>query len=160
MSYTILEFDNFGKKIDELNCILPNSLTFLPENFDEVKSSNEFIYADSITDIKKIFRLKNIQTEFVNNSLPRYRAKRNADWFGPAFFISFSILTENDQLITLALNILSNYITDLFKGSFTAKKAKLEIIVEITKNKEFRKITYEGNPEGLKDLDKVIKSLK
>ena len=160
MSYTIIEYDNFGKKIEELNCILPSTLSFLPENFDEVKISDEFIYADSITDIKKIFRLNKIPTEFVNDKVPKYRAKRNADWFGPAFFIGFSILTENDQLITIALNVLSNYITDLFKGSFTAKKAKLDIIIEISKNKEFRKITYEGSPEGLKDLDKVIKSLK
>lgn len=160
MSHSIETYENFENRITDLKCLLPDVLSFLPENLDDATKVNEFIYSDSITDLRKIFKSNNIQTEFLSNEIPKFRLRKNADWFGPAFFIAFSMLTENKDLITVALNVLSNYVTDLFKGSFSTKTAKLEIVVEISKNKEYRRIKYEGSPEGIKDLPKIINSLK
>lgn len=70
------------------------------------------------------------------------------------------MLSENSTLLSVGINVLSNYVTDYFKGTFGSQNVKLEIIVETKPKKVYKSINYEGNLDGLKDLPKIIKSLK
>ena len=54
---------------------------------------------------------------------------------------------------SIALNIISNYLTDWFKGAFGNNKVKLDIVIEATGCK---RIHYEGNVEGLKQIEGII----
>jgi len=54
--------------------------------------------------------------------------------------------------VTIALNVISSYLTEWFKGiPKNNRKVKLSIVLE-TKKKEYKKIEYEGPPDGLKQL--------
>lgn len=133
---------------------------FFPENFNAANDTSKFIYSETTSDLKKIFKNNHQLISYINNEKPLLRVRKNADWFGPAIFISFSTLVQNPELINISLNLISNYLYDFFKGSVSEKKVKLDIIVESKKKAEYTKIEYEGNIEGLKDLEKIIKQLK
>lgn len=133
---------------------------FFPENFDETTDTSKFIYSETTSDLKKIFKINNQEISYINNEKPLLRVRKSADWFGPAIFISFSTLVQNPELISISLNLISSYLYDFFKGSVSDKKVKLDIIVENKKKTEYSKIQYEGNIEGLKDLENIIKQLK
>ena len=78
----------------------------------------------------------------------------------PALFVGYSLWSQNPTALNLALNVAANYITDFFKGIGGAKKVKLEIIVEKTKGKEFRKLSFEGSPEQLPaNLPEIISKM-
>ncbi|MFT3844748.1 MAG: hypothetical protein QM725_06835 [Lacibacter sp.] len=160
MNYKIDTYSDFLNLADKFLQEPKLNLTFLPENLNEVQDSEKFIYSESTTDIRKVFRLDNIPIDYLTNDKPILRARKSADWFGPTLFIGFSILTDSPTLINISLNILSNYLYDFFKGTVSNKKVKFELVVESKRNKEFRKITYEGPVEGIKDLEGVIKQLK
>ncbi|MEO6149186.1 MAG: hypothetical protein ABIP28_03455 [Mucilaginibacter sp.] len=136
------------------------NIAFLPENLNEFEDSAKFIYSESTTDIKKAFRLNNISVDYLTCDKPLLRARKSADWFGPTFFIGFSMLAENSTLINISLNVLSNYLYDFFTGNAPSKIVKFEIVVESKKSKEFQKITYEGPVQGINELGVVIKQLK
>ncbi len=136
------------------------NLTFLPENLTDVQDSAKFIYSETTTDLRKVFKLNNIVIDYLTNDKPILRGRKSADWVGPTLFIGFSILTDNSTLINVSLNLLSNYLHDFFKGTISNKKVKFDIIIEIERNKEFQKVTYEGTVEGIKELAEVIKELK
>lgn len=160
MSYKIESFENFYVRIKDLNCKLPETLSFLPENFSEANSPTDFIYSDTVNDVIKIFRTNEIMASVLDETNPRFRTRKNNDWLGPGIFIGFSLLTENSYLVTMALNVLSNYLTDLFKGSIQSRSVKFELVIETRKNVEFKKITYDGGVEGIIELVEIIKSLK
>jgi len=132
----------------------------LPENLEEAESKSEFVYTDNALTVKKLFRKNNIQSDTLEKENLHFRQRRSIDWYAPTIYIGFSLLTENSTLVSIALNVLSNYITDFFKGTFGEKKVKLDIVVEVTPKTTYKRISYEGNAEGLKNLDKIIKSLK
>jgi len=69
-------------------------------------------------------------------------------------------MSQNPAAISVALSVLANYVTDLFKGTVGSKKVSLDIYVEKTDKKTVTKIKYTGDAEGLKNLDGVIKQLK
>ncbi|WP_405569676.1 hypothetical protein [Winogradskyella sp. Asnod2-B02-A] len=159
MNYKIEE-SNLLEKLSELEIDIPESLTFLPENISEVSNKSDFIFADSTTDFKKVFRLNNIAAAQLNSDSSIYRNRKSADYYGPAIFISLSMLSENQHLIAIAINVASEYCKDFFKGTLGKKKVKLDIYVETHKKKTVKKISYEGDSEGIKDLVDVIKSVK
>ena len=130
----------------------------MPENLEEAKSKEEFIFSDSLSDIEKIFKENNVSFSQLGGFSDQYRIRKNADWWGPSLFFGASILSENSNVVSIALNVLSNYLTDFFKGSFSDKKVKIEIYVEERKDVKFKKITYEGGVEGIKELEKIIKA--
>lgn len=160
MNYKIDTYSDFENLTDKFLQEPKLNLTFLPENLTEVQGSEKFIYSESTTDIRKAFRLDNIQVDYLTNDKPILRARKSADWFGPTLFIGFSILAENSTLINISLNVLSNYLHDFFKGTVSNKKVKFELVIESKKNKEFQKITYEGPVDGIKNLERVIKQLR
>jgi len=159
MNYKIEE-SNLIDKLKELEIDIPESLTFLPENILEVNNQSEFIFADSTTDFKKSYRLNELQSTELNSDSSIYRSRKSADFYGPAIFISLSMLSENQHLIEIAINVASEYCKDIFKGTLGKKKVKLDIYVETHKKKTVKKISYEGDSEGIKDLTDIIKSLK
>lgn len=69
---------------------------------------------------------------------------------GRTDYFYFSNVTPH--LVTIALNVISSYLTEWFKGiPKNNRKVKLSIVLE-TKKKEYKKIEYEGPPDGLKQL--------
>jgi len=69
------------------------------------------------------------------------------------------LLSQNPHLMTIALNVISNYLTEWFRGiPRDGRKVKLRIITE-TKSGLYKEIEYEGPPDGLKDLPEVIREV-
>ena len=69
-----------------------------------------------------------------------------------------SLYSQNQALVSVALNVLGNYATDFFKGIGGTHEVDLNIVVGKA-NRTFKKITYRGPIEGLKDLAKVIREV-
>jgi hypothetical protein len=157
MNYIIEDSDLFTK-ISSLNLSIPESITFLPENIEKVNNENELIFADSTIDIRKLFRLNSVETTELIPISKSYNRKA-ADFYGPAIFVSLSMLSENPNVVSVALNLLSSYIYDRFKGTTGSKKVKLEIYVETKKNKAVKKIIYDGDASELHKLKDIIKTL-
>lgn len=84
--------------------------------------------------------------------------QRSIDWFGPTLLITTSALTQNPELISITLNVISNYITDFFKGR-NEPNIKISLLIQQSKT-QFKKLDYEGDREGLKEVEKLIRQLK
>lgn len=159
MTHTIVE-SNFLDKLTELQIEKPETFTFVPENIIDSKTPEDFIFSDSLIDVKKVFKHNNIDISELNNNSAKYRSRKSADFYAPSIFLGLTLLTENPDVISVGLNVLSEYIADFLKGSLGKKEVQLDIYVETKKNKIVKKITYNGNAEGIKALDKIIKKLK
>lgn len=157
MNYQIRDFQTLP---DIFPLYSRSSLTFLPENLNDIQDPSRFIYSETTTDIKKIFKSENLTINYLTDDKPTLRARKSADWFGPTIFIGFSILAQNSNLINISLNLLSSYLYDFFKGSTSTKKVKFDLVIESKKDKEFKTISYEGPVDGIKELEGVIKELR
>jgi len=111
MDYKIEEF-NFDNRLVELELKRPYGLTFFPENFETANKKDDFIFAESMVDLNKLFRQSNISFEAFGGDTELYRSRKNADIYLPAIFLSFSLISENPNIISVSLNILSSYVHD------------------------------------------------
>jgi len=140
--------------------LLTNIVSIIPDNYDAVRTPEEAVYAGPAETVKKLFNSGGVKTEFIelkNNSWAS--DKRGADWFGPALFISSLMITENPNAVSVALNILSNYLSTAFGiGGSPGSNARFKILVKNESSGVTKEISYDGPIDGIKELNKVVKS--
>jgi len=158
MPFVIENYMNVKERAFELGCNIPDGLSFLPRNFDSAKERKDLVYESSVSDIRVLFRDAGIIETRIEKQGDKYPYKQNKhfDWIGPIIFISASILSQNPDIISITEGIISNYLTDLFKGSSYSANIKLSYIIEKTKDKEVKRFSYEGDVTGLDKLPKII----
>ncbi len=157
MDYNIEDI-NIKNRLTELNLILPSNLAFFPENFEEAEGKEKFIFTESLADLNKIFKQKNINLEVFGQNTELYRTRKNADIYLPAIFLSLSIITENPSILTVSLNLLSSYVFERIKGSIGRKTVQIEFYIETKEKGKLKKLSYKGDAEGIEKLEKVIKT--
>lgn len=81
--------------------------------------------------------------------------QRSGDWFAPILFVSSVAMTQNPEMISIALSVIANYVTDFFKGK-DSPNIQLKVIHKETKTSKLTEIYYEGKLEGLSILKETI----
>ena len=83
---------------------------------------------------------------------------------GPVLFVSYAILSENPHILSVALSVIANYVTDLFKGSPEPARAKLSVVIETQTTKTTKtttkKIDFDGPPDKIPEITAFIKDIK
>lgn len=160
VSTNIAEYVNLAKKMADLGCIYPESgLALLPLNFESAKSMAELRHASQTSTIRKLFLNNGLPlSEIVERSQrPPYVKNKSSALVLPIIYFSASLYSQNPTLVNIALNVVSNYVFETLRGVGMGREVKLEIVIEKTKGKEYRRISYSGPVDGLKALPDSIR---
>lgn len=160
MTTDVTEYLNVSQKLADLGCRYPNGLALLPANFESATSIADFRQVSEAATVKTLFRNAGLPHDDIveRDQRPPYIQNNALEWVAPTLFISAALLSENQHSVSVALSVIANYATDFFKGISGKKSIKLDVVVEKTKSKTCKKISYEGNAEGLKGLADVIRA--
>lgn len=135
----------------------PNVISFIPyeENID-FNNEKKVAYTESTIPIKKLFAENNIISElaFSNFKDCVFSENHSIEWFGPTIFFPLMVISQNPQVVSFCINIISNYVYDLFKGRSKDPEIKCNFIYEEKNGK--KKIHYNGPVTGLKEIKDII----
>jgi hypothetical protein len=155
------EFPDIKKKAQELGCNVPKTIAILPRNFISAKSKVDLVNENTTTTVRVLWKQAGIietPIEKEGEKIPEL-ALNWFEWVGPTILFTSALITQNPQLVDIALGVISNYLTDWFKGlPKEQKKARLNIVEE-TRSGSYKRLQYEGDVEGLKELPKIVRSL-
>jgi hypothetical protein len=62
-------------------------------------------------------------------------------------------------MVSAAIDVIRDYCLDLFKGIGKNREISAEIVIEDRKAKQYKRLTYKGDPEGLRELTAAVKAL-
>jgi hypothetical protein len=79
---------------------------------------------------------------------------------GPTVFIGALAVTQNPAFVQIALGVISNYVTDWFKGAVEGKKVRLSVVIEETNTRKCTRIECEGPPSGVESLVSLAKEIR
>ena len=159
MTTIISDYISVSERLEELGARYPIGLALLPANFESAESADSFRQLSTAATVKTLFRNNGIpQDDIVDRAKrPQYIQNNSFELILPTLFVSAAFISENPNLVSIALNVISSYAVDFFKGMSGDKTVKAEVIVEKTKTKTCKKITYSGPVDGLKELAKIVK---
>jgi hypothetical protein len=161
MPVAVEDYARVDQRALELGCSLPGGLAVIPINFESAASRDELYTASHTTTVLKVFRENDVivGSFFSNDDHPPYIVNKHFQWLGPTLFIPLALWSNNPDAVSLAIGVLGNCITDFFKGiPARLRGVKLDMVVE-TENGTYKKISYEGDVEGLKELQKIVKEM-
>ncbi len=160
MSTKITDYANVEQRIKELDCIYPDGFALLPVNFESASSITDFRTVAEAATVKTLLRSAGLPHDDIveRAARPPYISNHSYDWVAPTLFISAALLSQSPHLVSVALSAIANYLTDFFKGDTAEKSIKMNIVIERAINHSCKKVSYEGPPEGLKELAEIIRS--
>lgn len=159
-SYTLSssEYCDVRARLAELGCKELNGFTFLPGCFEEAQHISELRKSLEALTIKKLLVSADLPyDEILPSELNLLIVQNNSvDMELPTLFITAGLLAENSAVVNVALGIIANYVTDVFKGSISAAKVKMKFVWESSDGR-YRSMDYEG-PAG--ELSKVMDAIE
>ncbi len=158
MAIEVTEAINVPEQAAALGLAVPTHLTVLPRNFETAEALAELAHESPAATIRKLWReagLPETPLELDGQRLPRM-LDRSADWVGPTIFVGSLLLTENQHAVSLAISIVKDYVVNFFKGWPNPPQVKLDVIVETSESKKYRRIHYSGSADGLSELPAII----
>jgi hypothetical protein len=160
MSTEISDYASVRERVASLGLEYPIGIVLLPDNFDIANSKEEFRQRPEATALRKVLEQAKVPVgQLVANSRPAYVVNRSSEWIAPLLFVSASLLTTNPTAVSVALGVLSNYITDFLKSFPGPKRVKFEIVVERKGDRVCKRISYEGEASGITSLSAVVKEV-
>jgi hypothetical protein len=150
------------KKAQELGCNIPSQIALLPRNFDIALSKEEFLYESMTPMVRDLLRKNSIpETPLVEPEKEKFIVEKELVWVVPPILFLATVLSQNPYLVTVVLNIISNYLTELFREiPIKLKKEERGIKVrftayEETKSGSYKKLEIEGEIKSEDQLDKL-----
>jgi len=84
--------------------------------------------------------------------------QRSGEWFAPVLLFTSTAISNNPEIVSITCGVISNYITDFFKGQRTPN-IRLKILHKETKTTKLTEISYEGNSDFIDSIKETISKL-
>ena len=139
-------------------------LLILPWNTSkETKTHGKAVYPESASTILKLLREKSIGIELAEGCISdvMLEDRRSLEWLGPIIFFSMDAISQNTAIVSVTLNIISNYLSNVLFGDSVSRcepVAKLEIVIQ--DKDSTKKAKYDGPISGLSEVAKAIEAIK
>lgn len=161
MSITVNDALSVKSRAVELSCVIPQNMAMLPSNFETAVSRSEFLLPSEAATVRSMFRSNKISLDELTTpeERPSYIQNNGFEWAAPIIFIGYSLMSENQAVVSIALSVIANYVTDFLKGAPGSKTVKLDFVVEKSDGYSCKSIHYEGDIEGIRGLYDVIRKI-
>ncbi len=134
-----------------------NHICVLPDNIHCKTQNEEYFYAFSLPTIQKVLKERNLELHQFNElKSANLIDQRGLEYFAPIILVGSLYYSQNPDAISIALGLISNYLSKLFSVNNKAK-ANFTIYARDDKNKKTKRIHYDGPVSGIKELEKVVK---
>jgi hypothetical protein len=159
MSIDVRDYVSVSEKLKGLGVSVPSGLAILPGNLATAKSIDDLrqqVESDTVRTLLKANKIPYVEI-FDEEDQPPYLQQYGFEWFGPTLFISAGLLSQDPNVLSVTLGIITNYLYDLFKGSSNGK-ASLDVIFQQADG-SCKEIHYSGPPDGLSQVAEIVKDL-
>ena len=163
MTSTVSDSFDVRDKLNQLGYTLPESLVLLPERIGTAMSANDVHQLSESGTMRVLMRQAGVPLGdvFDKSQRPPYIQNNDVSWIAPTIFVAAGVLSDNPNLMSVAYGVLTNYLTDFFKGKQGENTiVKASVIVETTTERTFKEISYEGPISGLAEMAALVRSVQ
>jgi hypothetical protein len=159
MSIEVRDYIAVSEKLKSLGVSAPRGLALLPGNLATAASIGELRQHVESDTVRALLTANNIAYDeiFDEDNQPPYLQQYSFEWFGPTLLISANLLSQDPNLLSVTLGVISNYLFDLFKGAGNGK-ASLDVILE-QPDGSCKQIHYSGSSDGLSQVAEIVKNM-
>lgn len=159
MTTEVSDYVSVSRKLESFGVSAPSGLAILPGNLATaqcVEDLRQHVESDTVRTLLKANEIAYVEI-FDEDHQPQYLQQYGFEWFGPTLFVTAGLLSNEPNVLSVTLGVITNYLYDLFKGSKDGK-ASLDIIFQQADG-SCKKIQYSGPPDGLGKVAEIVNGL-
>lgn len=132
-------------------------ILILPNNFEITKQ--DYYYSSTLPTIKKLAKENKVLFRIIGDSEDqKLLEQRGIEWYGPILLVGSLFYSQNPQMVSVALGMIANYLSNIFMGQNDAR-ANLDVLVRNDEKKTTKRVSYKGPVGGLTEVNEAIKSV-
>jgi len=158
---TISDYIDVASQAEALGCNIPSGIALLPRNFQTTTNKSELFHESSAPTVRTLWRQAGITETPLESKYERFLTVSEHGlevWVGPTILVTAAWLSQNPEVLSVGLGVISEYLADVFRGLHRRPKVSLSVVVEKGKGK-CRRVEYQGSVDGLKELPPIIDKL-
>lgn len=175
MNIQVTDYVDVHAKAASLGCNIPSGVTILPHNFQAATTKDELLYETLDLDLRHALRSNGIHGTSLEESEDTsvqvtLRESFSAEWIPPIIFVSALALHNNPELLTILLNIGSDFFYDKLKTMFSREPTlsdhvEIDFIVQTAgDHPTYKRLRYKGiwsnnKLAGAKELHDIIRKM-
>lgn len=151
---------NVRQKAQDLKVTVPEGIWILPENFFDVQSTSDVLYATDYELIVKLFRANNIPHSLINTSTGQYNKIVNhhfEPFVIPIIVYTIDLLQQNPSIISTSLNVLWGFLKKQHGAPDTSGPFPEIRVIKETSSGAFTRYEYRGPLDGFPDFIKFVR---
>lgn len=143
-----------------LGCNVPTRLAILPRGFETAKNRSDLLHESSVSTLRKLWKEARLEEDLLEPHGERlwYITEKAYDLLLPTLFVGSALLSQNSYVLSVALGVIANYVTEHFRGSPGNKDVKLSIVVQ-TAQGLYKKVDYQGPGQDLPRLHDIVREV-
>lgn len=160
-SITVDDFVEVEERASSLGLNTPSGLCFLPRNFAEAETANELLHDGNVTTLRVLFRQAGIEESRLEPDGIRIPSleQKCAELVLPALFVAQLVYSSNPEAVSLALSVISNYVTEWFRASPGDSRVRFSVVLKDKRTGQTKRVRYSGDAEGIKAMAKLVDKL-
>jgi hypothetical protein len=154
----VKDYVDIKKQAAKLGHTIPGGIVLLPSSFEVAQSRNDLVYAPGTDTVRKLLVQAGVSAATLEQDGQEYphKVQHALEWIGPVILIGASAMSQNPEIISITLGIISNYLTDWFRGEPKENRTASLTIVKETKGGNYKRVDYNGPPEGLSKVKDIL----
>jgi hypothetical protein len=154
----VKDYLDVKKQAAKLGHTIPDGIVLLPSSFEVAQSRNDLVYAAGTDTVRKLLVQAGVpvaELEQDGQDYPR-TVQHALEWIGPVILISAAAVSQNPEIVSITLGVISNYLTDWFRGEPKENRSASLTIVKETKDGDYKRVDYSGPAEGLREVKDIL----
>jgi len=160
MTTTTSKCANIRERAAELGFEPIGDISLLPRDFETVETAAALVANAETATLRKLLVESGIevhQPQTADGADGVY-VEKSANWIAPLIFIAARTLLEAPNTVSLLLAVVERFVARVTRGLHNPT-VKLSFALEIEEGKKYQRLTYEGTPKAIKDVEELIRGL-
>jgi hypothetical protein len=154
----VKDYVDVKKQAAKLGHTIPDGIVLLPSSFKSAQTTNDLVYTAGTDTVKKLLVQAGVPAAKLEQDGQEYphAVQHTLEWIGPVILFTAAAVSQNPAIISVALGVISNYLTDWFRGEPKENRSASLTIVKETKDGDYKSVDYSGPPEGLSKVADIL----
>jgi hypothetical protein len=151
----VKDYVDVKKQAEKLGYAIPDGVVLLPLTFESAQNPNDLIYAAGTDTVRKLLVQEGIPTVKLEQESPHLE-KHALEWMGPVILFTAAAISQNPAIVSVTLGVISNYLTDWFRGVPKENRTASLKLVKETKGGYYKSLYYKGPAENLSQVKDIL----
>jgi len=157
---TIGEFTNIRKRASELGFGPLESIALLPRGFEADEVPDSLLHDEETATLRKLLaeRGVSVQQPCGADGTDSVQVEKSAEWIAPLIFVGSQVLFGAPETVSLLISVIEYFAVRVTRG-LHQPNVKLSFVLEVDKERTYKRLSYEGPPQSIKTVEALIKRI-